>query len=198
MRVSGCYTHEAPVGHSICDLSRIIATRQLDTFTVPSSHHISNNCIYVRSHLFAGRDSIVIDLMTMEDWLFSQHRPPTILPFLLVGRCDCRWLRNDFSIPRAPENICPIKKHHYTPAQRSWKGVILECSCLPQRNKTAVVISVYWNNKHTSTKMTKHLAKLGRSCAAAPGVCGAGPHDTASQEVPMIKIRPVSKWNTLL
>ena len=93
-------------------------------------------------------------------------------------------------------------------------------SCLPQRNKTAVVLSVYWNNKHTSTKMTKHLARLGRSCAAAPGVCGAGPmsarrgwhrasagpHDTASQEVPMIKIWPrpallkstYSKWNTLL
>ena len=93
-------------------------------------------------------------------------------------------------------------------------------SCLPQRNKTAVVWSVYWNNKHTSTKMTKHLARLGRSCAAAPGVRGAGPvsarrgwhrasagpHDTASQEVPMIKIWPrpallkstYSKWNTLL
>ena len=109
----------------------------------------------------------------------------------------------------------------------SWMGIhiirikwLWDCSCLPQRNKTAVVLSVYWNNKHTSTKMTKHLARLGRSCAAAPGVCGAGPmsarrgwhrasvgpHDAASQEVPMIKIWPrpallkstYSKWNTLL
>ena len=78
-------------GRSICDLSRIIATRQLDAFTVPSSHYVSNNRIYVRSHLFAGTDSITIDLMTIEDRLFSQHRPPTILPFLLVGWCDCGW-----------------------------------------------------------------------------------------------------------
>ena len=56
---------------------------QLDAFTVPSSHYVSNNLIYVRSHLFAGTDSIAIDLMTMEDWLFSQHMPPTILLFLL-------------------------------------------------------------------------------------------------------------------
>ena len=97
---------------------------------------------------------------------------------------------------------------------RRWlhKYVGVECgassftwySCLPQRNKT-VVLSVYWNNKHTSTKMAKHLARLGRSCAAAPGVPSAGPHDTATQGVP-IKIRPrpallkstYSKWNTLL
>ena len=31
--------------------------------------------------------------------------PPAILPFLLVGCCDCRWLRNAFSIPRAPDNM---------------------------------------------------------------------------------------------
>ena len=101
-----------------------------------------------------------------------------------------------------------------------WRHSTMAYSCLPQRNKTAVVLSVYWNNKHTSTKITKHLARLGRSCPAAPGVCGAGPmsarrgwhragagpHDTASQEVPMIKIRPrpsllkstYSKRNTLL
>ena len=53
-----------------------------------------------------------------------------------------------------------------------WRHSTMAYSCLPQRNKTAVVLSVYWNNKHTSTKMTKHLARLGRSCAAAPGVCG--------------------------
>ena len=70
-------------GCSICDLSRMIATPQLDAFTVPSSHYVSNNLIYVWSHLFAGTDSIAIDLMTMEDWLFSQHMPPTILLFLL-------------------------------------------------------------------------------------------------------------------
>ena len=74
MCVSGCYTREAPVT-PICDLSRIIATRQLVAFNVPSTHYVSNNCIYVRSHLFAGTDSFAIDLMTMKDWSFSQHRP---------------------------------------------------------------------------------------------------------------------------
>ena len=83
--------HSQGTGCLICNLCQIIATRQLDAFTVPSSHYVSNNRIYVRSHLFVGTDSIAIDVMTMEDWLFSQHRPPTILPFLLVGCCDCRW-----------------------------------------------------------------------------------------------------------
>ena len=76
MHVSGCYTREAAVGRPICDLSRIIATRQLDAFTVPSSHYVTNNCIYVRFHLFDGTNSIAIDSMTMKDWLFSQHQPP--------------------------------------------------------------------------------------------------------------------------
>ena len=42
--------------------------------------------------------------MAMNDY-FSQHRPQTIRHFFPLGRCDCRWLRNDFSIPRAPENM---------------------------------------------------------------------------------------------
>ena len=43
--------------------------------------------------------------MTMKDYFFSHHRPPTIRHFFPLGRCDCRWLRNDFSIPCAPENM---------------------------------------------------------------------------------------------
>ena len=42
--------------------------------------------------------------MAMKDY-FSQHRPQTIRHFFPLGRCDCRWLRNDFSIPCAPENM---------------------------------------------------------------------------------------------
>ena len=81
----------------ICDLSRIIATPQLHAFTVPSTHYVSHNCIYVRSHLFAGTDSIAIDLKTMKDWLFSQHRPPAprhqqschffLLAVVIAGDC---------------------------------------------------------------------------------------------------------------
>ena len=63
--------HSRGSGSPICDLSRFIATRQLDAFTVLSTQYISNNCIYVRSHLFAGTNSIAVDLMTMKDWLFS-------------------------------------------------------------------------------------------------------------------------------
>ena len=89
--------HSQGTSHPICDLSGITATRQLDAFPVPSTHYVSNNCIYVRSHLFAGTDSIAIDLMTMEEWLFSQHRPPApchqqtchffILAVVIAGDC---------------------------------------------------------------------------------------------------------------
>ena len=88
MGVSGCYTCEALVAQS----ATWVTTRQLDAFTVPSTHNISNNCIYLQSHLFASTDSIVIDLMTMENWrliifsaLATSPAPPAILPFLLVG-----------------------------------------------------------------------------------------------------------------
>ena len=48
--------------------------------------------------------------MTIKDYFFSQHRPPTIRHFVPLGRCDCRWLHNDFSIPRAPENMSHKKE----------------------------------------------------------------------------------------
>ena len=37
--------------HSICDPSRIIATRALNALTVPWSHYVSINCVYKQSHL---------------------------------------------------------------------------------------------------------------------------------------------------
>ena len=59
---------------------------------------------------FAGTNSIAINLITVKDRFFffsasatSPGPPATIRPpFLLVV---IRWLRNDFSIPRAPENM---------------------------------------------------------------------------------------------
>ena len=104
--------HSWGTGRSICDLSRIIATRQLDAFTVLSSHYVSHNFIYVRSHLFASTDSIAIDLMTMEDWLFLSIGLHQSCHFFLLAILFYGGLRNDFSIPRVPENISH-KKHHY-------------------------------------------------------------------------------------
>ena len=43
--------HSRDTTHQIFDPSRIIATRQLDALNVPWSHNISNNCIYIYSHL---------------------------------------------------------------------------------------------------------------------------------------------------
>ena len=83
---------------------RIIATQQLDSLTLPSTPYVFNNCIYFYSHLLAGTNSIAIDIMAMKDYFFSASDPnnPPLLP---VGALCCRWLRNDFSIPRAPENM---------------------------------------------------------------------------------------------
>ena len=110
MRVS----HSRCTGRPIFDQSRIIATRQLDAFTVPSTHYVSNNCIYVRSHVFTGTDSIVIDLMTMKDWLYSQHRPLAprhqqsfyffLLAVVIAGDCPITLAFHMLRI------ICHIKK----------------------------------------------------------------------------------------
>ena len=67
--------HSRGTSRRICDLSHIIPTWQLNAFIVPSIHYVSNNRIYFLPHLFAGTNSITIDLMTMKDWFVSQHRP---------------------------------------------------------------------------------------------------------------------------
>ena len=43
--------HSWGCAHPICKPSLIIAARQLDCLTVPWSHNVSNNCIYIHSHL---------------------------------------------------------------------------------------------------------------------------------------------------
>ena len=67
MRVS----HSRGTGRPICNQGWIIATRQHESFSGPSIHYVSNNCIYVRSEVFAGTDSIAIDLLTLKDWLIA-------------------------------------------------------------------------------------------------------------------------------
>ena len=51
---------------------------------------------------FAGINAKAIDLITVKDRFFSTSATSDNLPFLLVV---IRWLRNDFGIPRAPENM---------------------------------------------------------------------------------------------
>ena len=63
-----------------------------------------SSCIHFYSHLLAGTNSIAIDLMTMKDY-FCLSIGQTIRHFFLLGRYNCRWLHNDFSITRAPENM---------------------------------------------------------------------------------------------
>ena len=96
--------HSRGTGHPICDLSRIIATRQLDALTVPSTHYVSNNCIYFQSHLVQTQlQSIKWPWKT--DFFLSIVRNQQ---FAISSRWllwSVWWLRNDISIPRAPENM---------------------------------------------------------------------------------------------
>ena len=88
------YTRDPPISPS-CDPDRIFATRQLDALTVPWTHYVFNNCIFNSPTCFAGTNSIAIDLITMKDRFFSQHRPPAIRHF--SNSCDPMWLHNDHS-----------------------------------------------------------------------------------------------------
>ena len=96
--------HRLPNRRSRC---RIIATQQLDSLTVPWTPYVFNNCILV----FTSSPTCLLvqhncDRFNGHERLFfSQHRPPTIRHFFPLGSCDCRWLRNDVSIPCAPENM---------------------------------------------------------------------------------------------
>ena len=102
--------HSRGTAHPVCDPSRIIAARQLNALTVPWSHYFSKNCIYAQSHLlrwykfncnwFNHRERPIF---------FSASATSDNLPFLLVM---IRWLRNDFSIPHAPENMSRENIHY--------------------------------------------------------------------------------------
>ena len=106
--------HSRGTTHPICELgvgsSLRFATQQLDSLTVPSTPYVFNNCIYFWSHLLAGTNTITIDLITIKDYFFFSASAPNNPPFRPVGDCDCRWLHNDFSIPRAPENMSHKKE----------------------------------------------------------------------------------------
>ena len=100
--------HSRGTAHPICDPSRIIATRQLNALTVRWSHNVSNNCIYIHSYLLRWYKLNCNRFNHCERPIFflsiGPPGPPATIrpPFLLVV---IRWLRNDFSIPCAPENM---------------------------------------------------------------------------------------------
>ena len=84
MRVS--VLHSRAVGHPICDLGRIIATRQLDALTVLWTHYVLIIVFTSSPTCFAGKKSIVIRLITMKDRFFSA--PARIRHFVLwSGGC---------------------------------------------------------------------------------------------------------------
>ena len=95
--------HSRGTAHPICDPSRIIATRQLNALTVPWSHNVSNNCIYIHSYLLRCYKLNCNRFNHCERPIFFSASATSDNPtfFLVV----IRWLRNDFSIPRAPENM---------------------------------------------------------------------------------------------
>ena len=102
-----CYTREAPLIQSTTQ----VGSSQLDSSMLWLFREAMTSPIIVFTSIptcFAGTNSIAIDLITVKDRFFfsasatSPGPPATIRPpFLLVV---IRWLRNDFSIPCAPEN----------------------------------------------------------------------------------------------
>ena len=79
--------HSRGTANLICDPCRIIAARQLDALTVPWSHYVSNNCIYIQSHLLRWQKINCIRIT--RKYHFSQHRPPaTIRHFFFLWSGD--------------------------------------------------------------------------------------------------------------
>ena len=69
--------HSRSTAHPICDPSGIIATRQLNALTVPWSHTVSNNCIYIHSYLLHWYKLNCNRFNHCERPIFfSHHRPP--------------------------------------------------------------------------------------------------------------------------
>ena len=98
--------HWRGTAHPICDQSRIIATRQLNALTVPWNHTISNNCIYIHSYLLRWYKLNCNRFNRCKRLIFflsigHQPRATSDNPATISSCCAC----NDFSIPRAPENV---------------------------------------------------------------------------------------------
>ena len=111
MHVFGCYTHEALVTQSATWVrSSLLDSLMLLLFRQPITSPIivftsSPTCLLVQTQLQSIDDQerhIIFSASATSPW------PPAVLPFLL----HCRWLRNEFRIRHAPENMS-YQKHHY-------------------------------------------------------------------------------------
>ena len=112
-----CYTRAERATQSAAR----VGSSLFDFLTVPSTHYVPKIVFTFSPICRACKNSIAIYLIIMRDLIFfSLHRPaPAICHWLrlLVG-CGSNgrqrrlpepalWLRNDLSIPRAPENMSP-------------------------------------------------------------------------------------------
>ena len=94
-----CYTREPPVIQSATRVvSSLLDRSMLSLFHEPIMSPI---IVFTSSPIcLASKNSIAIDLITIKDRLLQHRRPAYIWYFSWF-----RWLCNDLSTPRAPENM---------------------------------------------------------------------------------------------
>ena len=105
-----CYTRAEQATQSAIR----VGSSQLDSLTVLWTHYVPKIVFAFSPICVACTNSITIYLIIMKDFIFfSASARTSNPPFLLVG-CDswwqqaaepASWLRNDLSIPHAPENM---------------------------------------------------------------------------------------------
>ena len=102
MRLFGCYTHEAPV---VTQSATWVGSSLLNSLMLLLFSPVPPVCWYrLNCNRFDDYERLIIfSASATSPW------PPPALSFLL----HCRWLRNDFSIRHAPENM----SHKKTPLQ---------------------------------------------------------------------------------
>ena len=107
-----CMVLNSPgTAHPICDLSRIIATRQLNALTVPWSHNVSNNCIHIHSYLLRWYKLNCNRFNHCESPIFflsigHQPRATSDNPAAISSCCDCAMTLAFHVL----QKICRMKK----------------------------------------------------------------------------------------
>ena len=116
VRACACYTREAPLTQS----ANWVSDHRYSTarFSYCSVNPLRLQLLYLLLVPPVCWYKLNCNRNDHERLFFSHHRPPTIRHFFPLGCCDCRWLRNHLSIPRAPEmshkNIITIHFHIWT------------------------------------------------------------------------------------
>ena len=108
-----CYTRAERATQSVAR----VGSSLFDFLTVPSTHYVPKIVFTFSPICRACENSIAIYLIIMRDLIFfSASARTSNLPLRLLVGCDSNgrqrrmpepalWLRNDLSIPRAPENL---------------------------------------------------------------------------------------------